>query len=90
MTAIPYRSTPVFDEVNLPAALRREHRTKKGVWGVIRLLEGKVRFTSLDPRREAILTPDEPGFVKPEQIHFVEPLGRMRMQVDFYDSDPNG
>ena len=24
----PYRSTPVFDETTLPAALRREHRTK--------------------------------------------------------------
>lgn len=28
----PYRSTPVFDEATLPAALRREHRTKLGVW----------------------------------------------------------
>ena len=90
MTAIPYRSTAIFDEASLPAALRREHRTKKGVWGVIRLLEGKVRFISLDPWGEAILTPDEPGFVQPEQVHFVEPLGPMRMQVDFYDSDPNG
>ncbi|MHA6770286.1 serpin family protein [Sphingobium ummariense] len=31
---IPYRSTPLFDEATLPAALRSEHRTKAGVWGV--------------------------------------------------------
>jgi len=43
MTA-PYKSTPVFDETTLPAALRREHRTKDGVWGVIRVLEGQVRL----------------------------------------------
>jgi len=90
MTAIPYRSTPIFDEVSLPAALRREHRTKKGVWGVIRLIEGKVRYTIVDPWSETILTRDEPGFVQPEQVHFVEPLGPIRMQVDFYDSDPSG
>ena len=31
-----YKSTPVFDETTLPAGLRREHRTKAGVWGIIR------------------------------------------------------
>src|SRR3546814_1000811 len=40
--ALPYRSTPVFDETSLPAALRGEHRTKAGVWGLIRVLEGKI------------------------------------------------
>jgi hypothetical protein len=25
----------------------------------------------------------------PEQPHFVEPLGAMRMQVDFYDQQPS-
>lgn len=34
--------TPVFDENTLPAALRREHRTKPGVWGVIRVLDGRL------------------------------------------------
>lgn len=41
----PYRSTPVFDEATLPAALRREHRTKLGVWGVIRVLDGELKLT---------------------------------------------
>jgi hypothetical protein len=36
--AEPYRRTPVFDENTLPAGLRRAHRTKPGVWGVIRVL----------------------------------------------------
>ncbi len=39
----PYRSTAVFDETTLPDSLRREHRTKAGVWGVIRVLEGEAR-----------------------------------------------
>jgi hypothetical protein len=34
------------------------------------------------------LTPDQPGLVRPEQAHRVEPMGRMRMQVDFYDKLP--
>ncbi len=83
----PYRSTPVFDETTLPAALRREHRTKAGVWGVIRVVEGRLMLTLADGN-EKVLTPERPGLVLPEQAHRVEPLGKMRMQVDFYDRPP--
>ena len=84
----PYRSTPVFDETTIPAALRREHRTKSGVWGVIRVIEGRLRFVLEPSGSESILTPESPGLVLPEQTHRVEPLGKVRMQVDFYDRPP--
>ena len=84
----PYRSTPVFDQDTLPAALRARHQTKAGVWGVIRVLEGKVRLTILDPPSETVLTPERPGVVKPGQPHFVTPMGAMRMQVDFHERPP--
>jgi tellurite resistance-related uncharacterized protein len=84
----PYRSTAVFDETTLPDALRREHRTKAGVWGVIRVIEGRLQLQRADGGREEILTPERPGLVLPEQVHRVEPIGTMRMQVDFYDQPP--
>lgn len=84
----PYRSTPVFDEVTLPAALRREHRTKPGVWGVVRVLEGKLKLSFIDPPEDLIISPGTPGLLKPDQPHFVEPLGAMKMQVDFYEEPP--
>lgn len=89
MTA-PYRSTPVFDDVSLPRALRERHNTKAGVWGVIRVLEGQLKLTFLDPPSEQVLGPETPGHILPEQPHFVTPLGAMRMQVDFYDQAPEG
>jgi tellurite resistance-related uncharacterized protein len=85
----PYKSTPVFDETTLPAGLRREHRTKPGVWGVIRVLDGRLRYQVLDPESEVILGPGRPGLVLPDQPHCVEPLGPMRMQVDFYNQPPD-
>lgn len=85
---VPYKSTPVFDETTLPAGLRRKHRTKAGVWGVIRVLEGRLCYRVLEPASEVILDPDHPGLVVPDQPHLVEPLGTMRMQVDFYDCHP--
>lgn len=88
MAVAPYRSTPVFDETTLPAALRGRHSTKAGVWGMVRVLEGQVRLSYLDPPSEILLDPETPGRLLPEQAHFVEPLGPMKMQVDFYDQPP--
>ena len=87
-TDSPYKRTAVFDENTLPAALRREHRTKPGVWGVIRVLEGRLRYRVLEPASEVILEPGKPGLVMPDEPHLVEPLGPMRMRVEFYNHPP--
>ena len=62
-SAEPYRRTPVFDENTLPAGLRREHRTKPGVWGIIRVFEGRLRYCGLDPDSATIVSETilEPG-----------------------------
>lgn len=85
----PYRSTPIFDEDTLPEALRKEHKTKAGVWGAVRVLEGEVRLEFGDGQTGCVVTPGHPGLLLPEQPHWVTPLGPMRMQVDFYDSHPS-
>ncbi len=87
--AVPYKRTPVFDENTLPAGLRREHRTRPGVWGVIRVLDGQVRYRVSDPASEMILEPGRPGRVLPDVPHLVEPLGPMRMQIEFYNQFPD-
>jgi tellurite resistance-related uncharacterized protein len=85
---VPYRSTAIFDEETLPAALRREHRTKAGVWGIVRVLEGELRLSFVDPPRALLLSPGTPGLLLPEEPHFVEPVGKVRMQVEFYEELP--
>jgi tellurite resistance-related uncharacterized protein len=85
---MPYKSTPVFDEATIPAGLRREHRTKAGTWGVIRVLEGRLIYKVLDPNSAVILEAGRPGLILPEQPHLVEPLGAVRMCVEFYDRLP--
>lgn len=86
---IPYRSSPVFDEISLPAALQREHRTKQGVWGVIRVLEGQLKLRFLPSGPEQVLSPVCPGFVMPDQPHLVEVCGPVSVRVDFYNEQPD-
>ena len=87
--SVPYKRTPVFDENTLPSGLRLEHRTKPGVWGVIRVLSGRLSYRVFDPASQVILEPGHPGLVLPDQAHCVEPLGRMQMQVEFYNQLPD-
>lgn len=88
---VPYRTTAAFTERTLPAALTREHRTKPGVWGIVRVFEGTLGYRILDPLSESTISATEPGLIIPDQPHCLvpEPGESFRLQVEFYDHDPN-
>jgi tellurite resistance-related uncharacterized protein len=90
MAIEPYSSSPIFDEKSLPDALRNNHSTKAGVWGLLRVLEGEVRLVFDDPPREVKVDPANPAPIPPEAIHHVEVVGPMRMQVEFFREPPLG
>ena len=81
---VAYRRTPIFTETTLPAALRHRHMTKTGVWGLIVVVEGRLRFRRLEPFVETMLNSAAPGVVAPEEPHEVEPIGQVRFFVEFY------
>lgn len=89
MILAPYASSAVFDEQTLPDALRNDHRTKDGTWGLLRVFTGEVRLIFTDPRREILVTPDRPAPIPPMETHYVVPLGKMSMQVEFHRSRPD-
>lgn len=90
----PYRRTDVFTEATTPAGLLRAHTTKAGVWGLIHVLEGRLAYRIVDPRRaanEVELTPSTPpGVVEPTILHEVEPKGAVRFYVEFHRSPSQG
>jgi tellurite resistance-related uncharacterized protein len=88
--SVPYRSSPVFTEATLPQALQRDHRTKRGVWGVINVAEGQLLYRREDGSAAEMLDPSHPGLVRPDEPHYVELVGPVRVQVDFYDHEPVG
>lgn len=92
MTRLPpevraYRRTDTFTEDTVPAALRRSHSTKDGVWGLIHVLEGRLAYRICDERRptqQTVLEAGAPGVVEPTIQHEVEPLGSVRFFVEFH------
>ena len=83
----PYKRTAVFTESTVPTGLLSDHSTKEGVWGLIHVEEGKLRYLVTDPRRassEEVLTPaTAPGVVAPTILHRVEPIGSVSFHVEF-------
>jgi tellurite resistance-related uncharacterized protein len=83
--AAAYKRTPDFDQRSIPAALRKDHSTKPGVWGVIHVLEGQLRYIVEPPlAREQSLDPGVRGIVVPEVLHRVVPEGDVRFFVEFH------
>ncbi len=86
--ARPYRRTEVFTEATVPKALLKAHSTKRDVWALIPVLEGRLAYRINDPARPAydeVLTPDTPpGVIEPAILHEVAPLGPVRFYVEFH------
>ena len=82
---VAYRRTPEFDEETLPTGLKREHATKRGVWGRIHVVAGVLRYTVSAPvSRSFRLAAPASGIVVPEIRHCVAPDGSVRFFVEFW------
>ncbi len=83
-TVNPYKRTPLFDETSIPDGLRKDHKTKPGVWGVITVESGQLLYKDASVGAETVLTPGAPGTITPESPHAVQPLGAVSFYVEFW------
>lgn len=82
---VAYRRTPEFTARTTPPKLRQNHTTKTGVWGVINVLKGQVKYQIHWPYHlEVLLNKDVKGIVIPEVEHTVEPLEDAVFYVEFW------
>jgi tellurite methyltransferase len=83
----PYQRTPDFNHDSVPASLRKSHSTKAGVWALIHVVSGSLRYGVEPPvQLDQVVTPEAPGIVVPELLHHVEPLGDVEFYVEFWKS----
>jgi tellurite resistance-related uncharacterized protein len=82
LDATEYKRTATFTEETLPAALRADHRTKAGTWGLIVVEAGALEYHVRG--RVHHLEPGRSGLVEPERAHHIIPLGTVRVHVEFW------
>lgn len=88
MKALPenlkaYKRTPLFTQDTIPNALLSKHNTKAGVWGLICIEEGELKY-QIEDKENYILSRSCPGVVEPEVFHSVCPQGQVSFYVEFY------
>lgn len=80
------RKTPVFTEASLPDALTKDHTTKAGVWGVIHVERGRLRYSVPSEGSAVELEAGGTAIVAPEVPHRVAPLGEVSFYVAFWQA----
>ena len=82
------RTAGPFNETTLPAGLRRKHRVASGTWGLLRVLDGRARFTlQTAPPMERDLIAGDQQPIPPDVIHAVD-LTAGSIEVDFLVDPP--
>jgi len=83
-TAKPYKRTPDFTEHTVPDGLLKDHATKAGVWGVITVVSGQLRYVVPSTGVDEVLDATTPGIITPQETHRVEPIGEVTFFVEFW------
>lgn len=65
-----YKETPVFTETSMPKGLLADHRTAKGVWGVLTVLSGALSYTRKG-HPPVTVTPKHPAVIYPQELHHI-------------------
>ena len=83
-----YRRTPEFDQTTIPAGLKSEHATKRGVWARIHVVSGVLQYRVGTPvRRSFRVEPGSRAVIVPEVRHRVEPEGSVRFFLEFWRAE---
>ena len=84
-----YSATPWFDEQTVPAGLRADHSTKRGVWGRIEVTDGALDYEVTSPfAYKTQLGAGHEAWIPPEAVHHVTPVGTVRFRVHFLKQTP--
>lgn len=70
---VRYKQTPEFTPQSVPEALLAAHSIKAGVWGLLRVLRGRVRYC-LDGDSALLVEAGSTAVIEPEISHHVELL----------------
>ena len=80
-----YGRSSDFTPDTMPARLKAAHATKAGTWGLLQVLEGKIRFQLEAPfEGEQFAAAGDTVVIESEVPHHVEFVERGRFFVEFY------
>lgn len=83
---VPPPQRDPFTTSSIPKGLLREHTTKAGTWGVIRVISGRLLYTITEPVLSNYeLDAEKAGIIEPQVKHQIKALSDdLAFVVEFY------
>lgn len=78
-----YKRTCIFTEQSVPQGFLKNHSTKENVWGLLRVIEGRLEYT-IGTDETYILESGKDGVIEQRVHHYIRPLGEVKFFVEFY------
>ena len=82
----PFRRTATFTEQTIPKAMMERHSTAAGIWGVIHVQQGSLRY-AIDKGDVSTMKPGSTAVIEPQVVHSVEPIGEVSFYVEFFKEE---
>jgi tellurite resistance-related uncharacterized protein len=83
-----YKRTAQFTLGTVPAGLLAEHKTKMGVWGLLRVTGGRIRYCIDHPPSIVDVATGDAAVIGPQILHHVELLDSdSSFFVEFYRAE---
>ncbi|MCZ7595861.1 MAG: DUF1971 domain-containing protein [Hyphomicrobium sp.] len=81
-----YKTSPEFTSTTVPQSLLSAHRTKAGVWGLLRVAQGRLRYCiDAAPPQALVIEQSGTAVIDPEALHHVELLdAETRFLIEFH------
>ena len=83
-TVKAYKRTPTFSESTVPGGLLKDHSTKAGVWGLLHVTHGRLRYIVPSRGINTELDTETIGVIAPQELHRVELIGPVTFFVEFH------
>ena len=86
---VKYSQVPkqgAFTADKIPKGLLKDHTTKAGTWGIIRVSQGTLEYTILEPQVlvQTLVAPAT-GVIEPQRMHHIKALTKdAEFVVEFY------
>ena len=86
-----YKKTAEFTERSMPTGLSGQHATRPGIWGVITVVQGTLRYLIEPPYTcEQLVRAGQTAIVVPEMRHRIAPEEEVRFYVEYYRCGGSG
>ena len=79
-----YKQTKTFDATTVPKGLLKDHSTKAGVWGHLKVHAGTVTYTDVKSAERRDIPAGSDQVIEPEALHFIKPSEDAEFHVEFY------